>query len=103
MAMQYHFLAETISKGKKVDHAMHNVCLDAIIRLYCRIFREELGVEIEHNIVWRDNAHTQYQCRQNFVRVASVPERHPRICTTHCLAIPDNFKGPHDSYGKEPQ
>ena len=30
----HHFFAETISKGKQNDHAMHNTCLDAIIRRY---------------------------------------------------------------------
>ena len=97
----HHFFAETISKGKKNDHAMHNICLDAIIRRYQGIFAGR-GDTLEHVIVWTDNAPTQYRCRHTFLKVASVVERHPGIKISHRLAVPDNFKGIHDAVGKDP-
>lgn len=80
---------------------MHNTCLDAIIKLYSARFRTELGVELKHIKVWTDNAPHQYRCRQNFIQVASISERHPGIKITHRLAVVDNFKGFHDSVGKD--
>ncbi|MGB2447348.1 MAG: hypothetical protein ACPICB_06430, partial [Candidatus Poseidoniaceae archaeon] len=97
----HHFFAESISKGKKNDHAMHNVCLDAIIKRYKSIFRDELGVELEHVIFWTDNAPHQYRCRQAFLPTASVLLRHKGIKITHRLAVVHNFKGYHDSVGKD--
>ena len=97
----YHFFAETFSKGKKNDHAMHNACLDRIIEEYKVIFEEE-GTPLDHVVVWTDNAPNQYCCRQNFIKVASFEERHPGIRITHNLAVPDNFKGNHDAVGKDP-
>jgi hypothetical protein len=60
----HHFFAETISKGKKNDHVMHNTSLDAIIEHYKPIF-DQLGTPLEVIIVWSDNAPYQYRCRQN--------------------------------------
>jgi len=98
----YHFFAETISKGKKNDHAMHNICLDKLVEIYKVIFREELNVELKVIIVWTDNAPHQYRCRQNFIKIASFAERHPGIKIIHRLAVVDNFKGFHDAVGKDP-
>ena len=98
----HHLFAETISKGKKNDHAMHNVSLDALITQHQRIFPEAVGVPLAHVIVWTDNAPHQYRCRQNFIKVASVVERHEGIKVTHRLAVVDNFKGIHDAVGKDP-
>jgi hypothetical protein len=97
-----HFFAETLKKGKKSDHAMHNVCLNAIITKYKAIFDKEMPTPLRHVIIWTDNAPTQYRCRQNFIKVASVAERHPDIRITHRLAVPDNFKGVWDGLGKDP-
>ena len=98
----HHFFAETISKGKKNDHQMHNTCFDEIIRRYKHTFAETLGVPLEHVIIWTDNAPNQYRCRQNFLKVASIKERHSEINVTHRLAVPHNFKGNHDAIGKDP-
>ena len=81
---------------------MHNVSLDALIDFYKIKFRQEFGVELRKVIVWTDNAPHQYRCRQNFIKVASCPERHPGIVIVHRLAVVDNFKGIHDAVGKDP-
>ena len=99
----HHFFADTISAGKKSDHVMHNTCFDVVIPFYERHFKEELGTKLEVVKVWTDNAPTQYRCRQNFLQVAKVKERHPNIKLIHRLAVVDNFKGAHDSYGKDPK
>jgi len=57
---------------------------------------------LRYLIIWTDNAPHQYRCRQNFIKVASVIERHPGIKLTHRLAVVDNFKGVHDAVGKDP-
>ena len=95
-----HFFAETMSKGKKNDHAMHNVALNAIITQYTD--NGKMSAPLRHVIVWSDNAPTQYRCRQNFIQVASVKKRHPNVEITHRFAVPHNFKGVHDSFGKDP-
>lgn len=97
----HHFFAETMSKGKKNDHAMHNACFDALIRHYKGVF-VEMGSELRLVIFYTDNAPHQYRCRQTFIKTASTCERHPGIRVTHRLAVVDNFKGPHDSFGKDP-
>ena len=97
----HHFFAETISKGKKNDHVMHNTSLDGLIREYVEVF-ERLGNTLEVVIVWSDNAPYQYRCRQNFIQIASVQERHPGIKIIHRLAVVDQFKGNHDAVGKDP-
>eukprot|EP00956_Cyclotella_meneghiniana_P028855 scaffold68305_cov22-Cyclotella_meneghiniana.AAC.1 len=96
----HHFFAESMSKGKKNDHAMHNTSLDAVIKKYAEVF-ETLGNKLEVVIVWSDNAPTQYRCRQNFIQVASVEERHPGIVIIHRTAVVDQFKGNHDAVGKD--
>ena len=98
----HHFFAETISKDKKTDHAMHNCDLDAIIKKYRTKFEEEMGCQLRTVILWTDNAPTQYRCRQNFTKVASAEERHPGIKIIHRLAVVDQFKGYHDAVGKDP-
>ena len=98
----HYFFAETLSKGKKTDHAMHNVCLDHLIEMYRASFQQRFGTDVlRHVVVWTDNAPTQYRCRQNFIKVASVEERHPGVKLTHCLAVVDYFKGSHDAIGKD--
>ena len=67
----HHFFAETMSKGKENDHAMHNTALDALILNYTQMF-EAVGTPLCAIVVWSDNALTQYRCRQNFMKVASV-------------------------------
>ena len=96
------FFAETISKGKKNDHAMHNVALDALIKHYQSVFPEETATPLRHIIVWTDNAPYQYRCRQNFIKVLTIAARHHGIGMTHRLAVVDNFKGIHDAVGKDP-
>jgi len=98
----HHFFGETISKGKKNDHAMHNVGFDDLTNTYKQIFIDKMGVPLENIIIWTDNAPNQYRCRQNFLKVASIEERHPGIRVTHRLAVPHNFKGNHDAVGKDP-
>jgi len=53
-------------------------------------------------IVWTDHAPVQYRCQQNFVKAASITRHHKGIQITHCLAVPDNFKGYHNAVGKDP-
>ena len=96
----HHFFAATIERGKKNDHAMHIVCLEALIEKYKTIFRNK-NMVLKQVLVWTDNAPNQYRCRQNFVNVVSVTERHELLRLVHFLAIKMNFKGPHDGYGKE--
>jgi len=100
----HHFFAETISSGKKNDHQMHNVALDAIIQHYKELFAEsDFADELRHVIYWSDNAPGQYRCRQNFIKIASVCQRHGSgIKLTHRLAVEANFKGWHDAVGKDP-
>ena len=81
---------------------MHYVCLDAIIKKYKQKFVNKLVVALTHVVVWTDNAPHQYRCRQNFMKVATVSERHDGIKLTHRLAVVDNFKGYHDAVGKDP-
>ena len=95
-----HYFAKTLTKGKKNDHAMHNACLDDIIIDYKNIILDEFGIELTLVIVWSDNAPHQYRCRQNFIRIASVSERHEAITIIHCLAAVSNFKGVWDESGK---
>jgi hypothetical protein len=97
----HHFFAETMSKGKKNDHAMHNTSLDALIKHYIPVF-ESIGTSLEVAIIWSDNAPYQYRCRQNFMKIATVEERHPGIKFIHRLAVVDQFKGNHDAVGKDP-
>ncbi len=90
-----HFLAETLTKGKKADHAMHKVCLDKIIEIM-----KTKG--INKFIYWTDNAPHQYKCRQTFLADASVVDRHgDGIGLIHRFAVVAQFKGPHDSAGKD--
>ena len=81
---------------------MHNTCLDKIIEKYKNIF-EKKGHTLKKVIVWSDNCPSQYRCRQNFLQIAMVRERHDDIELIHRLAVVDNFKGPHDGYGKQPK
>ena len=57
----HHLFAETISQGKKPDHAMHNICLDAIITRYKSIFQDEFSITLDHVKLWTDNAPGQYR------------------------------------------
>lgn len=96
-----HMIGETMSKGKKNDWAFHNKCLDFIAKEYAKIFEEDPNSPpLRHIIVWSDNAPAQYRCRQNFLQVVSVAERHNGITITHRLAVVDNFKGVWDGLGK---
>lgn len=90
-----HFLAETLSKGKKADHAMHQVCLDHVIKLM-----KPKGIKkIKY---WTDNAPHQYKCRQTFIADASIVDRHEDgIEIIHRFAVVSQFKGPHDAAGKD--
>ena len=89
-----HFIASTLTKGKKADHATHNTALDKVINIY----KEKIpGLNLV--IVHTDNCPGQYRCRQNFLKIASVQERHPGIVIKHELAVVDNFKGKHDTVG----
>ena len=90
-----HFLAETLTKGKKADHAMHKVCLDKII--------DNMKTKgIKKFIYWTDNAPHQYKCRQTFIADASVADRHgDGLELIHRFAVVAQFKGPHDSAGKD--
>jgi len=97
----HHFFAETFSKGKKSDHAMHNRCLKAIIAHYKALLQSH-GITLRQVIIWTDNAPHQYRCRQTFIQVASVEAHFPGIKITHRLAVVDNFKGNHDAVGKDP-
>lgn len=94
-----HAFAPTISKGKKNDHQCHNTVFDDVIRTYKQKFESE-GRTLRHITVWTDNAPNQYRCRQNFIKTASIAERHPDIQITHRLAVVSNFKGVWDAYGK---
>ena len=96
------YFEETYTPGKKTDHAMHNICLDNTISYYKEEFKRRNNCELESIIVWTDNAPTQYRCRQNFLKAASISERHKGISITHRLAVVDNFKGFHDAIGKDP-
>ena len=98
----HHFFVETIFKGKEINHAIHNLSLDAVIKHYEQIFKDRFNRELKHIIVWTDNAPHQYRCRQNFIKVLSVLARHAGINMTHRLAVVDNFKGVHDAVGKDP-
>lgn len=92
----HHFLAETFSKGKKNDHAMHNACLDALIKHYKSVWVERFGVELRVVIVRTDNAPHQYRCRHAIMYVAMSD-----IIIMHYLAVPSQFKGTHDQVGKD--
>mmetsp|Transcript_23235 Transcript_23235/g.32454 ORF Transcript_23235/g.32454 Transcript_23235/m.32454 type:complete len:285 (-) Transcript_23235:46-900(-) len=81
---------------------MHNQCLDHLILFYKKKIAS-LGQKLKIVKVWSDNAPTQYRCRQNFVQVATVQDRHPDISLIHRLAVVDNFKGAHDAFGKVPK
>lgn len=92
----HHFLAETFSKGKKNDHAMHNACLDALIKHYKSVWEERFGVPLRVVIVRTDNAPHQYRCRHTIMYVAMSD-----IIIMHYLAVPSQFKGTHDQVGKD--
>ena len=51
----HHFFAEKIYTGKKNDHAMHDVSMNAIINYYWKIVLQDLGTELKHVIVWTNN------------------------------------------------
>lgn len=72
------------------------------MQFYQEQFRTRLGTELRHIIIWTDNAPTQYRCRQNFLKIGSIEERHPGVTIVHRLAVVENFKGYHDSVGKDP-
>lgn len=92
----HHFIADTKTKGKKADHATHNTALDKIIELY-----KDKIPNLKRVIINTDNCPGQYRCRQTFLKIASIVERHPGIQIIHALAIVENFKGVHDSVGKD--
>ena len=96
------FFAETLSKGKKNDHAMHHVSLDAIIKHYQEIFPGVTADALKHIKVWTDNAPHQYRSHQNFTKVLTVIVCRWGITMTHPLAVVDNFKGIPDTMGKDP-
>eukprot|EP00956_Cyclotella_meneghiniana_P016615 scaffold26325_cov20-Cyclotella_meneghiniana.AAC.1 len=89
----HHFFAETLEKGKKNDHAMHNTCLKAIIPHYQQILRDLHNVELNHVIICTDNCPNQYRCRQTFLPIAAAALHFPGITIEHILAVKDNFKG----------
>ncbi|KAL7458925.1 hypothetical protein ACHAWC_010635 [Mediolabrus comicus] len=90
----FHFLAGTLTKGKKADWRMHQVCLDKILEI---MNREEGITKFKY---WTDNAPHQYKCRQTFISDASIADRHPLIELIHKFAVVAQFKGPHDASGK---
>ena len=81
---------------------MHHVLLDAMLKPYTMICREKMRVELEHVIVWTDNVTHQYRCCQNFSKVLTVITRHHGIHITHHIIMFDDFKGAHDTVGKDP-
>jgi len=91
----WHFFGDTISKGKKNDHVFHNACLDEITGYYQRRLKE-LIVRI---LVWSDNCASQYKCNQNFLKIATLFERHG-VHIDHRFAQKFQFKGVWDSAGK---
>ena len=56
----HHFFAETISKGKKSDHSMHNTCFDGILKMYKLVIPNTVGVPLHRVKCWTDNAPSQY-------------------------------------------
>ena len=82
----FHFITDTMEKGKQNDHAMHHACLDYIMKLYQDRFENDTNLpSLRRVIVWTDNAPTQYRCRQNFIKIASVCARHNGLQLIHDL------------------
>jgi hypothetical protein len=73
--------------GPTYDHAMHNACLDALIKHYKSVWVERFGVELRVVIVRTDNAPHQYRCRHAIMYVAMSD-----ITIMHYLAVPSQFK-----------
>ena len=96
----HHILAATINRGKKNNHTMHIVCLEALSKKYKTKFQNK-NMELKSVFVRTDNVPTQYRCQHNFINVVSMKDRHESLLLAHFLAMKSNFKGPHDGYGKE--
>ena len=93
----HHFFAETFTKGKKNDHAMHLTCLYRLVE-----HLRDKNPDLDHITVWSDNAPNQYKCRQNFMGVTTIEKQFKNLKLTHRLAVKSQFKGCHDGYGKDP-
>ena len=72
------FFGDTITKGKKNDHALHNNCLEHIISFYDSERSRDNFPPIKNNIVHADNCPTQCKCLQNFFKNETFGDLHGR-------------------------
>jgi len=94
------FYAGSSGKGKDQDYFMHHIALLEMIKAYNEERVKEKKDPIKKIIIWTDGCPNQYMCCQNFVKVAGFWAVHG-IELVHRFAPTSDFKGVHDTVGKE--
>jgi hypothetical protein len=94
------FFGDTFSKGKKNDHIFHNAFLKDIIESHKRQFPRDGGSVLNKAKVWTDNCAGQCKCNQNFLQIATFPDKVSGAFILHRFAQKCNFKGAWDAAGK---
>jgi hypothetical protein len=87
-------------KGKDADFHFHHIALKDLVNYYVTKRRKARLPPFTRIILWTDGAPGQYMCRQNLAKVASFWHKES-IELSHRFAATSDFKGVHDSVGKE--
>lgn len=80
---------------------MHHLSLDALVKHYIAEPEAKGKPPITRIILWTDGCPNQYLCCQNFVKVAAFWWASKGIRLFHRFAPTADFKGVHDTIGKE--
>jgi hypothetical protein len=94
------YYAGASGKGKDADFHFHHIALHNLVEHYVSERSKAGLLPLTRIILWTDGAPGQYMCRQNFAKVASFWLNH-NIKLVHRFAASSDFKGVHDSVGKE--
>jgi hypothetical protein len=116
----WRFWQPASGKCNDADWVTHNQNLDHLVDYYVtwgknrdahngdwrrpaidgRLPKLEILAPIKRVLLWTDGCPGQYKCRQNFLKVAQFPQRHPGLELVHSFAATGQFKGLHDAAGK---
>ena len=87
------FLCRDNLKRKKKAIMQCTIFLDTILDKYRPVFEINLGLTLWHVKCWTDNAPGQYQCHQNFIKIASIAKCHLDIDFFISLELRTTSKG----------
>lgn len=94
------FYAPASGKGKDSDYFFHHIALRNLLDHYQTERRDAGKPPIKRIILWSDGCGGQYMCSHNFVMVASFWKDFG-VELIHRFAETSDFKGVHDTIGKE--